>query len=58
LITISGVTDKTDVFDITGKLLVTNNGGTTIDASGLSAGIYLLKIHGSFGTGMIKVLKK
>jgi hypothetical protein len=39
-------------------MLVTNDGGTTMNASGLSVGINLLKIHGSYGTGTIKVLKK
>ena len=49
---------RIDIYDISGKCLVTQNNGGYIDVEGLGTGVYLLKIETEDGITKKKFLKK
>jgi hypothetical protein len=50
--------EKTEVYDLYGKLVATNHNSTSINIYNLAAGVYLFKIKTNEGYALKKVIKK
>jgi hypothetical protein len=50
--------EKTEVYDLYGKLVATNHNSTSINIYNLAAGVYLFKIKTNEGYDLKKIIKK